>query len=273
MLTVPQRRSLIEDLRLDGYTRRMIVEVLLLDALVLGVLASALGLLLGEVLSVALFSSSPGYLSFAFPIGSERIVTLSSVLLALGGGMVAAVAGVLAPLRAALAERPSLSARASRPVHGGPWWLLVPAAACLAGTTAILFAATQAAIVGVVSLTAALLLCLPALLDLAVKASCARAARAQRSGLLSGADRAALALESRPLACDRRDRCDRRVRQRLDPRRQEQPAAWPGCLGARNRLRCGHLGDAAGVGQLALRRRRSATSMSARSGVSRACAQ
>jgi putative ABC transport system permease protein len=181
MLTVPQRRSLIEDLRLDGYTRRMIVEVLLLDALVLGVLASVLGLLLGEVLSVALFSSSPGYLSFAFPIGSERIVTLSSVLLALGGGMVAAVAGVLAPLRAALAERPSLSARASRPVHGGPWWLLAAAAACLAGTTAILFAATQAAIVGVVSLTAALLLCLPALLDLAVKAS----GRVQR--LLSGA--------------------------------------------------------------------------------------
>ena len=71
MLTVPQRRSLIEDLRLDGYTRRMIVQVLLLDALVLGVLASVLGLLLGELLSVALFSSNPGYLSFAFPIGGS----------------------------------------------------------------------------------------------------------------------------------------------------------------------------------------------------------
>jgi putative ABC transport system permease protein len=62
MLTVPQRRNLIEDLRLDGYTRRMIVQVLLLDALVLGLLASVLGLLLGEVLAVALVSSDPGYL-------------------------------------------------------------------------------------------------------------------------------------------------------------------------------------------------------------------
>jgi putative ABC transport system permease protein len=171
MLTVPQRRSLIEDLRLDGYTRRMVVEVLLLDALVLGVLASALGLLLGEVLSVALFSSNPGYLSFAFPIGSERIVTWSSIALALCGGLLAALGGVLIPLRGTLAERPAASQRASQPLYGHKWWLLAAAGACLAGTTAILLAATQAAIVAIVSLTAALLLCLPALLDLAVKLS------------------------------------------------------------------------------------------------------
>lgn len=171
MLTVPQRRSLIEDLRLDGYTRRMIIEVLLLDALVLGVLASVLGLVLGEVLSVALFSANPGYLSFAFPIGSERVVTGSSIALALAGGLLAAVAGVLVPLRAAIIERPAVSAPASQPLHGHARWLLVGAGICLAATTAILLAATQAAIVAVVSLTAALLLCLPGLLDLAVKVS------------------------------------------------------------------------------------------------------
>jgi len=171
MLTVPQRRSLIEDLRLDGYTRRMIVEVLLLDALVLGALASVLGLLLGEVLSVALFSSNPGYLSFAFPIGTERVVTWSSVTLALIGGMLAAIAGVLVPLRAAITERPAASARVSQPLYGHSRWLLVGAAACLVATTVILLAATQAAIVAVVVLTAALLLCLPALLDLAVRVS------------------------------------------------------------------------------------------------------
>ena len=171
MLTVPQRRSLIEDLRLDGYTRRMIVEVLLLDALVLGVLASVLGLVLGEVLSVALFSSSPGYLSFAFPIGSERVVTWSSIAFALAGGLLAAVAGVLVPLRTAIIERPAVSTRAAQPLYGRSGWLLVGAGICLAGTTAILLAATQAAIVAIVSLTAALLLCLPALLDLAVGVS------------------------------------------------------------------------------------------------------
>ncbi|HST34393.1 MAG TPA: FtsX-like permease family protein [Solirubrobacteraceae bacterium] len=172
MLTVPQRRSLIEDLRLDGYTRSMIVQVLALDALVLGVVASVLGLLLGDVLSVAVFSANPGYLSFAFPIGEQRIVTWQSVTFAVLSGMLAAGAGVLTPLRAEIAERRAgllqLRARQSRPQS---WWLLPTAGACLAGTTFILVAEPQAAIVGVVSLTLALLLCLPALLDLVIRAS------------------------------------------------------------------------------------------------------
>lgn len=171
MLTVPQRRSLIEDLRLDGYTRRMIVQVLMLDALVLGVIASALGLLLGEALSVAVFSSSPGYLSFAFPVGSERIVTLWSAVLAVLGGMLAAAAGVLIPLRATIFERPMREAQMrSSPRRGRARWLLSAASACLVVTTTILLLAPQAAIVGVITLTAALLLCLPVLLDAAVRA-------------------------------------------------------------------------------------------------------
>ncbi len=180
LLTVPQRRRLIEDLRLDGYTRRMIVEVVLLDALVLGVVASALGLVLGEELSVALFSSSPGYLSFAFPIGTERIVTLTAVVVAVAGGMLAAAVGVLAPLRAEIVERPAGLVQVS-PRRDRARLLLLAAGACLAATTAILLAAPQSAIVGVVSLAFALLLCLPALLDLTVRAG----ERAQR--LFSGA--------------------------------------------------------------------------------------
>jgi putative ABC transport system permease protein len=173
MLTVPQRRSLIEDLRLDGYTRRMIVEILLLDALVLGALASVLGLVLGEVVSAALFSSDPEYLSFAFPIGSERVLTWSSVVLALVGGLVAAASGVLVPLRSAILKRPAGPARPARRRGVAGLALLSAAAVCLGATTAILLAAPRSAIVGVVSLTFALLLCLPALLDLAVR-FCAR---------------------------------------------------------------------------------------------------
>jgi putative ABC transport system permease protein len=172
MLTVPQRRNLIEDLRLDGYTRRMIVQVLLLDALVLGLIASALGLLLGEALAVALVSSDPGYLSFAFSIGAQRIVTWQSIVFAVAGGMVAAAAGVLVPLRAAIIDRPAGETRASSsPAIRRSLWLLGTAGAFLGGSTAILLAAPQAAIVGVLSLTIALLLCLPALLDLAVLCS------------------------------------------------------------------------------------------------------
>ena len=181
LLTVPQRRNLIHDLRLDGYTRRMIIEVLMLDALVLGVLASAIGLLLGEVLSVALFSTNPGYLTFAFPIGGQRIVSWWSVVLALSGGMLAAATGVLAPLRGEIVERPSGSARPASRSGARSGWLLLAAVPPLAATTIILLAEPQAAIVGVVSLTLALLLCLPALLDLALAVS----ARLQR--LLTGA--------------------------------------------------------------------------------------
>jgi putative ABC transport system permease protein len=171
LLTVPQRRNLIEDLRLDGYTRRLIIEILLFDALVLGVAATLVGLLLGELVSVALFDSNPGYLSFAFPIGAQRIVTFSSVALAVGGGLLAACVGVLAPLQGEIFSQLGGFLKApSCPAGGRSRWLLSGSATCLAATTAILLAAPQAAIIGVVSLTFALILCLPVLLDLALQA-------------------------------------------------------------------------------------------------------
>ncbi len=171
MLGVPQRRRLVEDLRLDGYTRRMILEVLSFDAVVLGVVASAAGLLLGDVLSIALFDSGPGYLSFAFPVGTQRIVSFASVGLCVGGGMLAALVGVLAPLSSAIfsghEDLFGLPARASR---GSVPWLLTGALVCLAVTGAIAFFAPAAAITGIVSLTVALLLALPVLLDVLTRA-------------------------------------------------------------------------------------------------------
>lgn len=169
LLTVPQRRNLIEDLRLDGYTRKMIVEVLLFDAAALGVAACVAGLALGELMSIELFHANPGYLSFAFPIGSERIVTLRSYAIAVGGGLVAAVFGVLAPLRGNLFAHLTPGDTADAPDR----WIAraVPCGlACLLATTAILLLAPQAAILGVVSLTAALLFLLPMLLDVVVLA-------------------------------------------------------------------------------------------------------
>jgi putative ABC transport system permease protein len=167
LLTVPQRRNLIEDLRLDGYTRKMIVEVLLFDAVVLGVVACVVGIALGELMSVALFRADPGYLSFAFPIGSERIVTWQSYVIAVGGGLVAAVFGVLAPLRGNLFASVTLGDAAAASegwvARAVPWGL-----GCLVLTTAILLLAPQDALLGVASLTLALLLLLPLLLDLVV---------------------------------------------------------------------------------------------------------
>src|SRR5258708_12714729 len=95
LLTVPQRRRLVADLRLDGYTPWEIVEVLLFDALVLGVAGSLAGLLMGGWLSPHFLEASPGYLSLAFPVGSQRIVTCQCVAVAAAGGLLAA--GAAAP--------------------------------------------------------------------------------------------------------------------------------------------------------------------------------
>jgi len=165
LLTLPLRQGLIAGLRSNGATRLDIVEALLFDALVLGGLAAVLGLALGDLLSIVVFRSNPGYLSFAFPVGSQRIVTWQSIAIAAGAGLAAACIGVLIPLREIL----SSSSRAAAP--GGRhiprrWTIgaLTGGLACIAATTAILLAAPQAAVLGSVILVIALLLLLPLLL-------------------------------------------------------------------------------------------------------------
>ncbi len=158
LLTVPQRRRLIADLRRDGYTPRAVIGVLMLDALVLGAIACAIGLVLGDELSIHLFHSNPGYLSSAFAVGSERVVNWQSVAVAAGGGMAAASVAVLSPLRDIVSRNP-LAAVAEREQHadGVSRPLTALGLACLAATLAILLAAPQAAIAGMVTLIAALL--------------------------------------------------------------------------------------------------------------------
>jgi putative ABC transport system permease protein len=162
LLTVPQRRRLIVDLRRDGYTPGAVIAVLLLDAVVLGLIATALGLLLGDELSIHLFHSNPGYLSSAFALGSERVVSWQSIAIAAGGGMIAACVAVLSPLRDILSRDP-LAATTLKERSGDSQsrWLLCGGLAALALTLGILLFAPEEAIIGMVSLIAALLLLLP----------------------------------------------------------------------------------------------------------------
>jgi putative ABC transport system permease protein len=162
LLTIPQRRRLIADLRRDGYTPRAVITILMLDALVLGVLACVLGLALGEVLSINLFHSNPGYLSSAFSIGSQRVVSLQSVLIAIGGGMLAASVAVLSPFKDILSRDPlaAITPKETSSIsHVG--WLLAGGTACLTAATVILLAAPKQAILGMILLVGALLLLLP----------------------------------------------------------------------------------------------------------------
>jgi len=165
LLTAPQRRALVEDLRLDGYARHMIVQVLLFDALVLGVVASLLGLALGDLLSLLLFRPDPGYLAYAFTISTQRIVTWRSVSVALGVGLATAVIGVLLPVRAEICSSLTPRTRGMRWRHRAAAAMALGGLGCLALTTAILILAPKHAIMGVVALLAATLLLLPVLVQ------------------------------------------------------------------------------------------------------------
>jgi putative ABC transport system permease protein len=166
LLSAPQRRRLIADLRRDGYSPRAVIAVLLVDALGLGAVACLLGLALGDELSIHLFHAAPGYLSSAFAVGSQRVVSWEGVAVAAGGGMLASIVAVLSPLRDILSRDP-LAAIAPRESTGSARRAVWPALAglvCLAAASAILLAAPQAAIVGMVALVGALLLELPLVL-------------------------------------------------------------------------------------------------------------
>ena len=166
LITVPSRRKLIADLAPHGAAPT--VTVLLIDAAVLGTLACVLGLVLGDVLSIAVFHATPGYLSAAFPIGNGRIVSCQTAAVAIGVGMAAAVTGVLWPLLEALWS--SQTGAKARP-QNSRWRTIARAAAglgCLAATTVTLLADTKAAVFGDIALVLALLCLLPLLFDLVV---------------------------------------------------------------------------------------------------------
>jgi putative ABC transport system permease protein len=169
LLSVAQRRRLIADLRRDGYPPRAVIAVLLLDAAVLGAVACALGLVLGDELSIRLFHATPGYLASAFAVGTQRVVGWQSVAVALGGGVLAALLAVLSPLRDILSRDP-LAAITPRERAGAGVSARLTAAGlvCLAVALAVLAAAPREAVVGMVSLLAALLLLLPLALGAAL---------------------------------------------------------------------------------------------------------
>jgi putative ABC transport system permease protein len=166
LITVPSRRRLIEDLHLAGAGRGRTLEIMIIDAAVIGALGCAIGLAFGDALSRTLFAGNPGYLSFAFPIGSARIITWQSVAISIAAGMVAAVTGVLWPVRDILSphEQPP-DVRSSRRLLA---WGLGAGLLCIALALAILLARPASASLGALALMIALICLLRPLFELAV---------------------------------------------------------------------------------------------------------
>jgi putative ABC transport system permease protein len=98
LLTAPERRQTIADLRVDGARRGAITQMVMFQALCLGLVASAVGLVAGYALAAGLFHETPGYLAQVFPLGSSAPVELSPMLIALACGLLATCLGVSTPL-------------------------------------------------------------------------------------------------------------------------------------------------------------------------------
>jgi putative ABC transport system permease protein len=98
LLTVPERRQAIADLRLSGTPRSAIVQLALFQALCLGVAASAVGLAGGYALSRWVLHQSSGYLAEAFAVSGGTVVPGSSVLIAAAGGILITCLASAVPL-------------------------------------------------------------------------------------------------------------------------------------------------------------------------------
>ena len=173
LVTTADRRKTLAQQRALGVRPRSRLFTMLVDAAIVGAVGVVVGLAAGELLSRAGFSSDVSFLSGAFPVGDQRIVTWQSVAIAAAGGMIAATIGVLAPLHdvvTAALPRWARQARSSRPIGAAGAPFLTIGLVCLAVALAIAVFAPTAVMAGLALLGISLVLCLPAILAFAVSA-------------------------------------------------------------------------------------------------------
>ncbi len=117
LLTVPERRRAIADMRVQGFDTGQVLSIAVFQALVLGAFASCVGIFAGELLARTLFHQTPTFLTTVFPVTASQTVHLSTVVVAFGCGLAAALLVSLAPV---------FDLRSARPVdavlqeHGEP---------------------------------------------------------------------------------------------------------------------------------------------------------
>ncbi|MFL5817140.1 MAG: FtsX-like permease family protein [Conexibacter sp.] len=99
LLTVPDRRRELARMRIiGGFSSGQAIQVLLSQALLLGVAASAVGVVVGDVMAHSAAQTPPGYLALAFPIGSGIEVQPWMVITAIVGGTLFTCVAALTPL-------------------------------------------------------------------------------------------------------------------------------------------------------------------------------
>jgi len=206
LLTAPERRRMLAELRIQGFKPRQLIGLMLFQALALGAVASAAGVLIGSFLSHRVFDQSPDYLAPAFTLGTGTVVGLWPVALALGGGMLACCLAAAPPL---LDLRRGRAVDAVFQAGGAPGNALEPrtrrrlfaaAVALVALATAILLLAPAPALLACALLALATVLAIPTTFAAVVRVAEALTARFDRLNMLSVALLALRATTARSLA-------------------------------------------------------------------------
>src|ERR1700722_18251819 len=170
LLASAERRKFILYLIDTGTPEGMVLASLAFDATVLGLAGCVVGLLAGELVSLYAYHGVPGYLAAAFPVGSQHIVTAQTVLIALGGAILAAFAATLLPalaiLRAAASAEPEGLGRTlslTRAIRPSERAVFASGAILVCGCTLTALLAPATTVVALVGLAARLVVCLPLL--------------------------------------------------------------------------------------------------------------
>jgi putative ABC transport system permease protein len=191
LLTAPERRRMLAELRIQGFKPRQLVGLLLFQAFVLGAVASLVGLVVGSVLSHGVFNASPDYLSPAFTLGGSTVVGTWPIVLAFGGGTLACCLAAAPPL---LDLRRGRAVDAVFHAGGAPGNALEPhtrrrlfavALVLLALATAVLLAAPSAALLACGLLALATVLAIPRAFNAVVQLAEALTARFDWLNMLS----------------------------------------------------------------------------------------
>jgi len=190
LLTVPERRQLISSLRIAGARRLAIVQMVIFQALCLGVVASAVGVAAGYGLSRGVFHQSPGYLAQAFTLGTGTVVGVAPVALAFVGGIVATLLASLLPLFDLRAGRAFSAVYEEDGVPGNllgrdiQHWLFALAVGLLLAATLLFWLVPEAAIPACILLALATVSAVPVALAGVLRMAQALAARREAMTLL-----------------------------------------------------------------------------------------
>lgn len=167
LLTVPERRQAVADLRLAGTPRSAIVQLAAFQALCLGVAASAVGVGVGYVLSLTLLHQSTGYLAEAFAISGATVIEARTVAIAAAGGVLITCLASAVPLADLRRKLPRDAIYQGEGVPGNALrsdaqrWLFAAALGLLAATSALYAFAPQTALLASALLALATVLAVP----------------------------------------------------------------------------------------------------------------